>query len=136
MKPLTLHQPEHQMIRALWMGNLVTFGVLLAGAFMLAPVGSAVSVAVGGIIALANFSLLQRAVSRAIQPQHAAKSAVVGQALVKYYLRFIATAAVIFILVSQGLVEPLGLMVGLSVVVVSIFIWGAREARKLYKEAD
>lgn len=55
--------------------------------------------------------------------------------LTKYYLRFLATAVVLFFLVRQGLVEPLGLLVGLSVVVVTIFAWGARQAFKLRKEA-
>jgi hypothetical protein len=53
----------------------------------------------------------------------------------KYYLRFIATAFCLWILVSQELVEPLGLLAGLSVVVVSVIIFGAVKARRLYKEA-
>jgi uncharacterized membrane protein YdbT with pleckstrin-like domain len=63
------------------------------------------------------------------------KKGVLSRYLTKYYLRFLATAVVLFFLVRQGLVEPLGLLVGLSVVVVTIFAWGARQAFKLRKEA-
>lgn len=134
-KPLTLDYAEANLVRALWLGNLVTFAVLCLGALILAPWQSAVSVAVGGAIALVNFRLLERSVTRSLMPQMVKKRPVLGKALLKYYIRFFATAALIIILVRQEVVEPLGLLVGLSVVVVTIFIWGALHARKLYKEA-
>ncbi|KMY69244.1 hypothetical protein AAU61_02005 [Desulfocarbo indianensis] len=109
--------------------------MLCLGALILAPWQSAVSVAVGGAIALINFRLLERSITRSLMPQMVKKRPVLGKALLKYYIRFLATAALIIILVRQEVVEPLGLLVGLSVVVVTIFIWGALHARKLYKEA-
>lgn len=134
-KPLKLEYAEVDLVRNLWLGNLVTFVVLSLGAFILAPLHSAISVAVGGAIALVNFRLLERSISRSLMPQLVEKKPVLGKALLKYYIRFAATALAIILLVRQGLVEPLGLLVGLSVVVVTIFIWGALHARKLYKEA-
>lgn len=134
-KPLKLEYAEVDLVRNLWLGNLVTFVVLSLGAFILAPLHSAISVAVGGAIALLNFRLLERSIRRSLMPQMVEKRPVLGKALLKYYIRFAATAVVIILLVRQGLVEPLGLLVGLSVVVVTIFIWGGLHARKLYKEA-
>ncbi len=134
-KPLTLDYAEAALVKSLWLGNLLTFAVLSLGALALAPIHSAVSVVVGGAIALINFRLLERSIRRSLMPQLAKKRAVMGKALLKYYIRFIATAVVIILLVRQGVVEPLGLLVGLSVVVVTIFVWGALQARKLYKEA-
>jgi hypothetical protein len=136
MRPLTLQHPETATIRALWLGSLAAFALLAAGAFALAPAQSALSVVVGGAIALANFRLLQRNIRRTLRPARAGSRGVVGAALARYYLRFLATAVVIFLLIRQGLVEPLGLLIGLSVVIISIFAWGAWQARKLYKEAD
>jgi hypothetical protein len=126
---------EADLVRNLWLGNLITFVVLSLGAFILVPLQSALSVVVGGAIALLNFRLLERSIRRSLMPQMMRKRSVLGKALVKYYIRFAATAVVIILLVRQGLVEPLGLLAGLSVVVVTIFIWGALHARKLYKEA-
>lgn len=133
-KPLKLEYAEVELVRTLWLGNLVTFVVLSLGALIFAPTQSALSVMVGGAIALINFRLLERSINRSLMPQMAQKRPVLGKALLKYYIRFAATALAIIILVRQGLVEPLGLLVGLSVVVVTIFMWGALHARKLYKE--
>uniref|UniRef100_A0A7C4PGT3 Uncharacterized protein n=1 Tax=Anaerolinea thermolimosa TaxID=229919 RepID=A0A7C4PGT3_9CHLR len=44
-------------------------------------------------------------------------------------------ALVLFFLMRLGWVEPLGLLVGLSVVMLSILAWGVGQARKLSKEA-
>ena len=58
-----------------------------------------------------------------------------GIVLFKYYLRFAATAALLWVLVRQGWVEPLGLLVGLSVVVLSIITCVALQAHRMIKEA-
>lgn len=133
MKPLKLEYAESGMLRTLWRGNLVVFGVLLVAALFLAPMKSAISLLVGGLIALINFRLLEITVRRAMLPSE--RHGVLRKVLVKYYLRFAATALVLLILIRQGLVEPLGLLVGLSVVMLSILGWGVAQARKLSKEA-
>lgn len=133
MKPLKLEYAESGMLRALWRGNLAVFALLLAAALFLAPIKSAASLMVGGLIALINFRLLEMTVRRAMLPSE--RHGVLRKVLVKYYLRFFATALVLLILIRQGLVEPLGLLVGLSVVMLSILGWGVAQARKLSKEA-
>jgi hypothetical protein len=56
--------------------------------------------------------------------------------LVKYYIRFAVSGLIIFFLISGGHVHPLGLFVGLSVVVASIFLAALCEVKKLiFKEA-
>ena len=122
---------QGRLVRGLWWGNLITFAVLSAGALVLFTPYVALSLMVGGVIALINFRLLQASVNRALL---LGKRAAVGTTLLKYYLRFAATALVIFILVRQGLVEPLGLLVGLSVVVITIFVWTLGQALKLAKQ--
>ncbi len=132
-KPLTMETPESALLKGLWWANLVTFAVLSAGAFLLVNWHSALSVVVGGAIALANYGLLEKTICRALVPTSGGK--VVGRVLIRYYLRFAATAVILFFLVRQGVVEPLGLLVGLSVVVVTIMVWGVSQAIKLRKEA-
>ncbi|MCA1906623.1 MAG: ATP synthase subunit I [Desulfarculus sp.] len=133
MKPLRLESAEDGMLRRLWRGNLVAFAVLTLAALLVAPPKSVVSLLVGGLIALVNFGLLERTVRRALLPRE--RSSALRKVLIKYYLRFIATALVLFFLMRQGWVEPLGLLVGLSVVMLSILAWGVGQARKLSKEA-
>jgi hypothetical protein len=56
--------------------------------------------------------------------------------IAKYYVRFIASGVIIFFLISGHYVDPLGLFVGLSVVVASIVVATVRELKNLiFKEA-
>jgi hypothetical protein len=130
-KPLTLDFAEAALVKSLWWGNLVTFAVVLAGAMILVSWQSAASVAVGGLIALANFRLLERTIRRTLLNRPAPGESPLRSVLTKYYLRFAATALLLLILVRQELVEPLGLLVGLSVVVVTIMAWGIAQAKRL-----
>ena len=53
-----------------------------------------------------------------------------------YYIRFLASAVIIFVLIGDHYVHPLGLIIGLSVVVTSIIIATLNEIRKIiFKEA-
>ena len=74
-------------------------------------------VLLGGLIVTVNFALLFRTLKKALAPGNTSGYAPV---LAKYYLRFMASAVIIFILIATRAVHPIGLIVGLSVVVVSI----------------
>ena len=87
----------------------------------------------GGLIVTVNFHLLYRTLKKALTPPHLSSHNVV---IVKYYIRFIVSGFIIFILISNHYVNPLGLFVGLSVVVVSIVLATLLELKKLFlKEA-
>jgi hypothetical protein len=87
----------------------------------------------GGCIVTINFHLLARTLNKALHPRRLASPNVV---LVKYYLRFIISGVIIFFLISQQVVNPIGLFIGLSVVVVSITLATMAELKKLiFKEA-
>ena len=87
----------------------------------------------GGLIVTINFHLLHRTLQKALRPPHLASHHAV---LAKYYLRFTVSAVILFILISRRLVDPLGLFVGLSVVVASIMLATVRELKRLiFKEA-
>ena len=114
----------------------VTNWVLLALAgilgFMVSPPEFAWGIVGGGLIVTINFHLLYRTLKKALTPPHLASHNVV---IAKYYIRFIASGLVLFVLISGHYVNPLGLFVGLSVVVVSIVLAAMMEATKLFKEA-
>lgn len=74
-------------------------------------------VLLGGLIVTINFALLFRTLKKALAPGNTDGYAPV---LAKYYLRFMASAVIIFVLMATRIVHPIGLIVGLSVVVVSI----------------
>jgi hypothetical protein len=87
----------------------------------------------GGLIVTINFHLLAKTLKKALRPQQLASPNVI---LVKYYIRFIISGVIIFFLIRQQVVNPIGLFIGLSVVVVSITLATMVELKKLiFKEA-
>ena len=87
----------------------------------------------GGLIVTVNFHLLAKTLKKALRPQRLASPNAI---LIKYYIRFIISGVVIFLLIRQQVVNPIGLFVGLSVVVASITLATMVEVKKLFfKEA-
>jgi hypothetical protein len=104
----------------------------LIGLFLM-PSDFTAGIICGGLIVTINFHLLYRTLKKAFSPPHLASTSVI---LGKYYIRFIISGLIIFVLISEHFVDPLGLFVGLSVVVASITLATLRELTKyIFKEA-
>jgi hypothetical protein len=87
----------------------------------------------GGLLVTVNFHLLSKTLKKALTPSHLSSHNVV---IAKYYIRFLVSGVVIFVLIQSHFVHPVGLIIGLSVVVVSIMAATVREIKKLiFKEA-
>ena len=87
----------------------------------------------GGLLVTVNFHLLVRNLKKALTPPHLSSHNIV---LVKYYIRFIVSGIIIFFLIKSKFVHPVGLVLGLSVVVASIMAAAACEVKNLiFKEA-
>ena len=87
-------------------------------------------VVLGGLIIIANFSALQSSIRSAFTPEGTMlnkKNAIVT----KYYLRLAILGIIIYILVTTKIVSVLGLVVGLSIIVINILILGIRFAIKI-----
>ena len=101
--------------------------------FMLLPADFAKGVLFGGLLVTVNFHLLARTLRKALTPPHLSSHNLV---IAKYFLRFIGSGFIIFVLIAGNYVNPVGLVIGLSVVVVSIMLATLREISKLiFKEA-
>lgn len=87
----------------------------------------------GGLIVTINFHILARTLRKALTPPYLASHTTV---LAKYYIRFVISGIILFILISQHVVNPIGLFIGLSVVVASIMLATLSELTKIiFKEA-
>jgi hypothetical protein len=87
-------------ISAVFLSNRFTLGILL-----------------GGLISILNFHWLYHNLKNVFQSlTERAKSSIMA----KYYLRFILTAILLFIIITKDLVHVLGLLIGLSIVVINI----------------
>ena len=92
----------------------------------------------GGLIVAVNFHLLKKTINNSIRPDVVSEKgrSLVGHVLVKYYIRFAVSSILIFLLISNHIVHPLGLLAGLSVVVASVFLVTLLVVTRLYfKEA-
>jgi len=101
--------------------------------FMLLPTDFAKGVLFGGLLVTVNFHLLARTLRKALTPPHLSSHNLV---IAKYFLRFIGSGFIIFVLIAGNFVNPVGLVIGLSVVVISIMLATLCEITKLiFKEA-
>ncbi len=115
--------------RANW---ILLFAASILG-FALLPPDVAKGILFGGLIVTINFHLLSRTLKTALTPPHLSS---LSSVLAKYYLRFIVSGFIIFVLISGHYVDPLGLFIGLSVVVVSITMATTCELKHyIFKEA-
>jgi ATP synthase I chain len=109
-------QRFHNILRMLNWLVLLTFSS--ASYFSMNPFWTA-GVILGGLIAIANFNVLQHTVRRAFSPEgihQGARFSIVG----KYYLRLLALGGILYVLIAGGWIDPVGLAVGLSTVLLSI----------------
>ena len=88
-------------------------------------------VILGGLIIIVNFGILQHTIRRAFSSDGATRRSKMS-IIAKYYLRILALGAIIYCLITRGLVDPVGLAVGLSTVMLSIVSFGFYMARKTY----
>ena len=124
---------ERRLLRFITFTNWILFCTVSIGGFVLASGRFAWGIVAGGLIVTVNFHLLYRSLKQALTPPHLANTRVV---LGKYYIRFLLSAVIIYVLIADHYVSPLGLIIGLSVVVTSIFIATLNEIRKIiFKEA-
>ena len=73
----------------------------------------------GGLISIVNYHWLHRDVKKVFQHlDDRAKTRI----MFKYYIRFGVTAVVLFFIVSSRIVDVIGLLIGLSTVIINIVL--------------
>ncbi len=124
---------QQRLLKFVTCANWTLLVAASAAGLFLASRDFAWGIIAGGLIVTINFHLLYRTLKNALTPPYLASHHVV---LAKYYLRFMVSGFVIFVLISRQWVNPIGLFIGLSVVVVSIMLATLLEFKNLLlKEA-
>ncbi len=124
---------QKRLLKFVTRSNWVLFALFSLGGWWLATPGFARGVLFGGLLVTVNFHLLARTLKKALTPPYLSSH---NSVLAKYYMRFIASGIIIFVLIAGHFVNPLGLIVGLSVVVASIILATLLEVKNLiFKEA-
>ena len=132
---MDIHQ---RIIKFITRSNWYLFIVTSLLSFINTPHDFAMGVLCGGLLVTVNFHLLQRTLNRVLDPLKKSldKKSILRTVLVKYYIRFALSGIIIYLLISKDIVDPLGLVAGLSVVVASIMAATMCELTKLFtKEA-
>jgi hypothetical protein len=128
--PTTMLLRDEALLKRIEQFNWVLLALFATGSFVFFSRKFALGVLVGGILAIANFYLMKRSLLRALDPQRKGKSRF-GY-LLKYYLRFAALGLMIALLLIKGWVNPFGMLLGLSIIVLGIALVGIEQARKLF----
>ena len=90
-----------------------------------------VSFTVGAILSVFNFYALARIVQEVVfVPKGGVTSLLVG-----FYMRLLLTGVVLFVMIGPLRSEIVPLLLGLSIVVLNIFLFGAAQVSKKLKEA-
>ena len=97
--------------------NWLILAVLFVPSFIFAPFKFYWGVLLGGLISILNFYGMGRGLRGILaKTPRAAK----GSVMFKYYIRLVLTAVVLYFLIAYDIVDVIGLLIGLSVVVINI----------------
>ena len=101
--------------------NWIFLALFFIPSLIFAPFKFALGVLLGGFISIINFHWLVRSLQSAFQ-NLGDEGNIKTPIMMKYAIRLVATGIVLFLLISGGVVNVVGLVIGLSVVVINIII--------------
>ena len=110
---------KDQLQKKIELSNWITLGVILVPSLIFAPVKFSLGVLLGGFISILNFYWMEKGLRGLFQKTG---GNVKGPVLIKYYIRLAITAMVLYFLIAYETVNVIGLLIGLSVVVINIII--------------
>ncbi len=122
---------QQRILNFVTRSNWVLLGLGSLLGLLFTPPAFALGIVCGGVIVTVNFMMLARTLRNALTPPYVASQNAV---LAKYYLRFLTSGVIIFVLLAGRLVNPVGLVLGLSVVVASIILATMKELTILIRK--
>ena len=99
--------------------NWIILAIVFILSLIFSPIKFSLGVLLGGFISIVNFYWMDRGLRSAFENNTGnIKGLVVG----KYFLRLALTAIVLYFLIAYKTVNVIGLLIGLSVVIINIII--------------
>jgi len=111
--------------------NWIALFVLGTASFFLMGTNFTSGLIFGGLLIILNFSVFERSIRRAFSTSSGPRFRKAA-AIAKYYIRLLLMGMVIFVLLKQTWVHPVGLLLGLSIVVISIIALGVKLLMKTF----
>lgn len=124
-----------KILKRIELTTCILLGLTTAGAWAFHSAKVALGVFAGGLIVTLSFQVLKWQLRKAFRtPDRIPKK---GRLFLSYYLRFLSTLVLVFLVIHFGWADPIAFVVGLSVVVLSIVLVGGFEfSVMLTKEGD
>ena len=116
---------EEQLLRRIEVVNVILMGLLPIGAWVLVSAKTALGVFLGAAIVTLSFRVLKWQLNKAFRTP--GKLPQKGRVFASYYLRYVGTLFLVFVVMYYGWADPIAFLIGLSVVVLSIFVGGGLE---------
>jgi hypothetical protein len=99
--------------------NWILLAVMIAGSLFLRSPRFSLGILLGGLISIVNFHWLYRNLL-SVFTKHLNKAR--AALMLRYYIRLAVTAIALYWIISRNLVDVIGLVIGLSVVVLNIVL--------------
>lgn len=113
------HIAKDPLQKRIEIANWIILAILFTASLIFTSLKFSLGVLIGGFISILNFHWLGYSL-RGIFKNSGSK--VKGSVIVKYYIRLAITAVVLYFLIAGNTVHVIGLLVGLSLVVINITI--------------
>jgi hypothetical protein len=113
------HIVKDPLQRRIEFANWIILTVIFIPAIIFTPFKFALGILLGGFISILNFHWMERGLQGIFQRK---SGNVKGSVLIKYYIRLAVTAVVLYFLIAYQTVNVIGLLIGLSIVVINIII--------------
>jgi hypothetical protein len=111
------HIEKDPLQKKIEISNWIILGIFLLLSLLIMPVRFSLGVLLGGFISIVNFHWLDRNLrSVFLQLTMGSRSSV----FFKYFIRFVVTAVVLYFIITSDIADIIGLITGLSLVVINI----------------
>lgn len=110
--------PEQAFTRAFFRRNWLILGILLAGGLAFGTLPVVYGILAGGLVAIGSFYWLNRSLKILLNPQGGASRFWMQ---VFSLLKVVMIGLILVVLITRFQVSPLGLLIGLSVIVLNVF---------------
>jgi hypothetical protein len=121
---------DERLLRRIESVNVILMVLLPVGAWVLLSANMALGVFLGAAIATSSFRVLKWQLHKAFKTPGKVPGR--GRLLASYYLRYVGTFFLVFVVMYYGWADPIAFLVGLSVVVLSILVGGGLEVLALF----
>ena len=113
--------------------NWVILLLLASVSYFLMSNNFTTGVIIGGLMVIANFHVLQHTIRQGFSADDS-RTTKKTSVIAKYYLRIAAMGILIYFFISQKWIDPVGLIVGLSIVVIGIVSLGILMIRTTFSK--